>query len=156
MRAILIGERMNRATYRPTCWPDVSGARYWRLQLRFGAFRDCASRLKLGSLGVEWTDAANLLPPDPQGVCWDATRAREAAIAWLPRLRGYDLAWLAGARVLAAFGVDRRGRTMAELVGRFVDLGGVPAVPVPHPSGLNHWWNDPRNPGRFRRRLRHA
>jgi hypothetical protein len=157
VRAVLIGERMNRRTYRPTRWPEVvQTERYWRLQLRFGLFRDGQGRQRLESLGLRWEDGLNLLPPDPQGVPWDAVTAREVAAAWLPRLRGYDVTYLCGGRVLDAFGVDRCGLRLSQLYGRPLDIGGALATCLPHPSGLNRWWNDPRNPERLKRRLRRA
>jgi uracil-DNA glycosylase len=35
--------------------------------------------------------------------------------------------------------------SLAETIGTRVDLDGVPAVPLPHPSGVNLWLNDPAN-----------
>ena len=53
----------------------------------------------------------------------------------------YDLILLAGKNVAAAFGwVDAQYMEWRE---RF--------VVIPHPSGVNRWWNDPRNMGSMRR-----
>lgn len=149
---ILVGERMNQATWRPTCWPDVACRRYWDVMVRLGAFRDARSCAKLKSLGLRWDVAVNLLPPDPQGVPWDAAMAREVAAAWLPRLSEFDLVMLAGRRVVDAFGVELLG-TVSECCGSEVDLGGVAGLVLPHPSGLCRWWNDPENVAEFRRRV---
>lgn len=151
-RVVLVGERMNQATWRPKCWPDVWCRRYWDVMVRLGAFRDSRSRAKLESLGLRWDLAVNFLPPDPQLVPWDAARAREVASAWLPRLQEeFSLVLLAGKRVVDAFGAELLG-TMAECCGSTVDLGGVGGVMLPHPSGLSRWWNDPANVEEFRRR----
>lgn len=149
---ILVGERMNVPTWRPRCWPDVSCRRYWDVMLRAGAFRDARSQAKLRSLELTWDRAVNLLPPDPQGVPWDAAKAREVAAAWLPRLAEYGLVLLAGRRVIDAFGVELLG-TVSECCGSEVDLGGVAGLVLPHPSGLCRWWNGPANVAEFKRRV---
>jgi hypothetical protein len=139
VRVIVVGERMNRTTWRPRGWPTVMRQdRYWELMLRLGAFRDGQSRVKLASLGLGDCDAVNLLPPDPQGVPWEAERAEEVASVWLDHLREYDGCLLAGARVAAAVGL--RGR-MTDLLGRRSSVFGVRVVVIPHPSGLNRFWN---------------
>jgi hypothetical protein len=57
------------------------------------------------------------------------------------RFAGRSFVLLAGHRVAAAFGV--REGYLREFV-----LQGVPAAVVPHPSGVNRWWNDPANVAR--------
>lgn len=56
-------------------------------------------------------------------------------------LKQYDEVWFVGSRVANAFGCSR-----VPLFER-VDLEDVrpPAYVVPHPSGVNHWWNDEAN-----------
>jgi len=68
---------------------------------------------------------------------------------------------LVGRRVARAFGVSNAylrwtqvsqrqtadGRTTSEVLHRR-------AVVIPHPSGVNRWWNDPKNEARARRFLR--
>lgn len=49
---------------------------------------------------------------------------------------------LAGKRVAGAFGI-RRVDYLDE--AHYVGVTGLPAVVVPHPSGVNRWWNDPAN-----------
>jgi uracil-DNA glycosylase len=41
---------------------------------------------------------------------------------------------------------------LTAVVGRRLELGGIPAIPLPHPSGASGWLNDPAN----RRRLEQA
>ena len=149
---ILVGERMNQATWRPVCWPDVACGRYWRVMTRLGAFRDGRSGEKLRSMGLTWDLAVNLLPPDPQSVPWNAEGAAAVARAWLPRLKGYDLVLLVGRRVVDAFGVELLG-SFTECCGSEVDLGRVTGFVVPHPSGLSRFWNDAWNVERFKERL---
>lgn len=137
---IVVGERMNQATWRPRDWPvAVSHPRYWKLMRRLGAFNDEKSKTKLASLGLTGYDAVNLLPPDPQRSPWDAERAKEVMAAWLDHLRGYDRCFLTGVKVSAAIGL--RGRQVG-LLGRRSSVCGVRVVVIPHPSGLNRFWND--------------
>lgn len=65
------------------------------------------------------------------------SRAREIADA----ARGRSLL-LAGQQVARAFGHSGR-------LYRFEAVMGVRAATIPHPSGLNRYWNDPRNRNRF-------
>lgn len=141
MRSYLIGERQNSKTWRPPFWPGVSGEKYWRLMLKLRAFRDEQSQAKLRRLGIEVSEclSVNLLPPDPQTVPWDAEKAREVAGFWLPRFHR-RLLYLAGGRVAAAFGV-RRGPLRGSF-GKSSMVGGSRIIIIPHPSGLNHFWND--------------
>ena len=149
MREIVIGERANLPAQRRR---DQTAAKYLRLMLKLRAFNDTRSRQKLARIGVHVAEAesANLLLQSPQGVPWDAGRAREVAEDWLLRLRGC-LAYLAGGRVARAFGVTER--SLREVYGRSLRIGGVVAVVIPHPSGLNHFWNDAGDVSRLRRRL---
>ena len=152
MRALVIGERMNLPEV--PGWAEMIPARWVRLSLRLGAFRDRVSRAKLASVGVDVAscDSMNLVCPAPQGVGWDAAAARRSAEVLtdqhLPRC---SAAYLCGLRVARAFGV--RGR-IADLAGKTAgEIGGCRLVVLPHPSGLNLWWNDPRNVRRLRRCL---
>jgi uracil-DNA glycosylase family 4 len=36
-------------------------------------------------------------------------------------------------------------RSLSQAIGRRYDLGGVPAIPLPHPSGASGWLNDPEH-----------
>jgi uracil-DNA glycosylase len=42
---------------------------------------------------------------------------------------------------------------LTECVGRRFELGGAPAVPLPHPSGASGWLNDPANRTRLTRAI---
>ena len=63
-------------------------------------------------------------------------------------LWGKPLVILVGRNVARAFGAN----SVAYLEGFL--LGYVNAVVIPHPSGLNRWWNDPANTERARRFMR--
>lgn len=67
-------------------------------------------------------------------------------------LRGRRVVLL-GANVSRAFGVSFR--KLSEVVLSWHPVGeGLAAAVVPHPSGLNRWWNDPDNRVRARLFLR--
>jgi len=57
----------------------------------------------------------------------------------------YDAVFLAGKRVAKAFGVEAEYFDKVE--------GDTPIYVVPHPSGINTWWNDPCNRERARQFL---
>jgi len=150
MRLLLIGERMNGPTWRPDEWPSLRGDRYWRLMLRVSAFNAEKSKAKLALIGLTEYDAVNLLPPDPQGVRWDSAKANEVAVSWLNHMREYDRCFLAGKRVAASLGV--RGN-LPDLVGKKLSVFGVKVTVIPHPSGLNRFWNDSAAVEELRERL---
>jgi hypothetical protein len=137
-RVLVIGERFNAPPRR--AWDEMTPRRWADACLALGAFRDGPSRLKLASVGVaaDRADCLNLTPAAVQGQPWRSDFAAAVAALVLPRLAGWRVAYLCGARVAAAFGV--RG-PVTPIFGRPVDLGGATAVVVPHPSGLNLWWN---------------
>lgn len=97
-------------------------------------------------------DAANLLGEFPgkqgKGDAFPAAAARLAAAAL--DLSGRPLVVLGGRGVAAAFGEG--GRAWLEAF----PLRGIPAIVVPHPSGVSHWWNCPANAARASLVLRAA
>lgn len=86
-----------------------------------------------------------------RGTRFPAAEAREAAARLMKRPGPCDVLLLAGRRVALAFGADpvyfREVRPPA--IGRQTFV-------VPHPSGLNRWWNDPLNRDRARAFLEHV
>lgn len=91
----------------------------------------------------------NLLPGH---VAWDdgTAMAMAEAVLWC-RVSDYDYVLLMGRRVAAACGMGD-----APYLRRF-RFGKTTFVVVPHPSGMNRWWNDLDNRRRgytFLRRLR--
>lgn len=130
---------MNAKTWRPYFWPDVDREEYWDLMLRMSAFRDPMSTSKFKKIGLETWSAVNLLPPDPQGIPWDAKMATVVAKTWRERLAHYEFVVLVGQRAATAFGLSIK---TSFLMGQVFDLDGITATIVPHPSGLNRWWND--------------
>ena len=80
-----------------------------------------------------------------KGSAWPITAARKAASTLLPRLAGRT-AILLGKRVARAFGMARLGYfTLAPIRCGAAGIMPVWVVIVPHPSGINRWWNDPAN-----------
>lgn len=98
-----------------------------------------------------WVEARNLINVFPgrcgeKGDHFDVDAARLAADAMMPQLRGRT-AIIAGRKVADAFGID------APFLSR-VEKAGVVFWPIPHPSGVNLWYNDPLNAERVERLLR--
>lgn len=80
----------------------------------------------------------------PKGDVFPRARARGAARRLLGRLEGRSVL-LAGKNVAHAFGVRSEYLVWGDHPGGFV------CAAIPHPSGVNHWWNDEANRRRFRR-----
>lgn len=92
---------------------------------------------------LEHFELLNLLrrypgPAGDKGDAFPAGRARRAARRLSGRLRARTVL-LAGKRVGAAFGVG------AEYLEWGTHEQGFAFVVIPHPSGVNRWWNDPDN-----------
>jgi len=149
MTSLLVGERFNQRTWRPSLFA-IPSANYVNVMTRLGAFPAGHSRVKLESLGVRWTQSMNLLPPDPQGVKWNAELAATVA-AYLMLHTAHDLLWLAGIRVARAFGIRADEQLyfqpLSSESGAWEPSYDPPrlCVIVPHPSGLNRWWNHEEN-----------
>lgn len=60
------------------------------------------------------------------------------------RFRVPDLVMLAGRRVARAFRMPRASEYFV-IDPECKRVAGLPAVIVPHPSGINRWWNEPLN-----------
>lgn len=104
---------------------------------------------RLETLGFDLTDAdtVNLLPGSSDVGAWDLVDARHNAKAVMQDALfgadapGYNRVLLCGVRVPAALGLARGLLSTAELFD-------VVFFVVPHPSGLNRWWNDKENVAR--------
>lgn len=157
IQTLTIGERFNQATFRPAQSQDVP--RLCQLLRRFGVYRLGKSRMKLSLIGVEVTDGMNLTLPDPQGVPFNARLASRVAAQVVKYVRDqtpdwqFDALYLCGRRVQTAFGLEH-AKDFADFWMR--PNGGLVygqrsrdtvcgVLCVPHPSGLNHWWNDDVN-----------
>ena len=134
---VVVGERFNIGRrWRPR---DEGMETNLRLLLRLGAFRKGKSRRCLVKHGLKWDRSMNLLMPHDRGE-WDASRAKEVASEISSKLEEeFDSIVLCGRRVAKAFSVE----------GDFLDRVGRYLL-CPHPSGLNHWWNDEGNRRRAR------
>lgn len=148
-RPLLIGEAPARTT--PPGWPPFYGRqrsakRLWEMGLR--VTRSSAS-------GVGNVDAVNLIDEYP-GPRWPAARARDV---------GRDLLFgtptLTQPQVWSRTHVLLVGRNVADAFGaltswdwfewfKFRDDRQTEFAIVPHPSGLNRWWNEPKNAARAR------
>jgi len=142
VRPLLIGERRNRPSARE--WDALEWA---TACVGDGAF-DEADGVKLARIGLslDACDRLNVHPPGSQGDPWDADLAARVATRLVDVVAERPVVYVAGGLALAAVSAVRRGNPLAEVYGRTVHAPalGRPVVPVPHPSGLNRWWNDPR------------
>lgn len=78
-----------------------------------------------------------------KGDAFPAAEARTKALLLMKRYAGRRVTLvLAGKKVAGAFGL--RGRDYFER-GRFHEFPNIGFVTVPHPSGVNRWWNDAGN-----------
>lgn len=132
MLRLVVGERFNApcSLYVEQQYAE-DHQRYIKLMRRLGAFSNCKERLAtIGVTGDLWQ---NLLPPSPS--CIQATWDHAAARAVASYITDVDVVFMCGRRVQRAFGV----RTSED-----VDVVWAEPVliAVPHPSGLNRFWND--------------
>lgn len=134
MSIVVIGERRNARPWRPA---DPKKEMDPRFLLKMGAFnRGTAWRFMHDKVGLRWNAAMNLLMPTwAGGEDWRSNRAEEVARACAPYLeKEFDCIVLTGRRVAQAFG---KSIDFLERDGKYFSL--------PHPSGLNRWWNDAKN-----------
>jgi hypothetical protein len=130
---------------------ELRSKTYASTAMRYGAFTDEDSQKKLLELGLHPLSlrvrTMNLLPPAEPG-SWDADLANEVARNAKNYLldRGFDVFVYAGTRVAQAFDFHITGYGYAE-------SDYCVEVKVPHPSGLNRFWNDALNVEELRRRL---
>jgi uracil-DNA glycosylase len=93
-------------------------------------------------------ERVNLLARYPgklgKGDAFDLAAGRSAAFRLLPRMVGRRSVLLGG-KVAASFGLR------AAPMFAWRRIGGAVVAVAPHPSGISHWWNDPRNVRRARR-----
>lgn len=108
-------------------WPAPVGVAGWRLW-RMAHERTGVTRWQW-ICGTERTNLCTLT--------WDRGLAIERARALVPRLEGHT-ALLLGIDVVAAF----RAIVDAPLLRPLEPLPGRPWFDIPHPSGLNRWYND--------------
>lgn len=125
MRATIVGEAPGRRGNR-TPLDGPAGDRLARL----------AGMADRGEL-LQRFDAVNLLGRWPgssgKGAAWPRERSRRAARR--RPLRGVCV--LLGLRVAGAYGLEALG------FYEWLDTGRALAVAIPHPSGVNHLYNDP-------------
>lgn len=116
-------------------------------------FSDGRCRRRLAALGLDLDAVAlyNLLPdwpgPSSKGSAFHVPTVREVAAELLPALAAHARVVIAGKRAAAALGFREPYLVWAE-----GPTGGRWAV-LPHPSGVNRWWNNPANVDAARRFL---
>jgi uracil-DNA glycosylase len=90
--------------------------------------------------------------PSGRGDRTPAPREQELCAFW----RDWELELLRPRLIVTVGGLALRGLlglpSLTPCVGERYELGGMPVVPLPHPSGASGWLNDPDN----RRRLERA
>ena len=139
-RILAVGERFNfYKTWTPT---NPATNHSFRLRKSFGFYRHGNKRLS--NLGVHWTDGINLLWPSHEIGSWNRLEARAVVRAIRPDAEDYDLIVLFGRRVCNAFIVP------FEICNPHSQGKGI-YLPMPHPSGLNRMWNDPKVVEKVRR-----
>lgn len=117
-----------------------------------GARLELAAGLRAGTLHESF-DAVNLLPEYPgkagrgKGDAFDPYEARRRVFNLAPRLLPSAVVLLCGRAVARAFGV-------ADDYFVWTRFGCFVVAVIPHPSGVNRWWNCPRNRARAARFLR--
>lgn len=136
-RPLLIGEAPARTTpkdFPPFFGRERSAARLWEIGLR-------VSR-EAGRPGN--VDAINLIPEWP-GAKWPVDVARGCArqLVFGKKLAGRKRVVLVGRRVARAFGIDDDREWFKWFYLKTGDV--MLFATMPHPSGLNRWWNEPGN-----------
>lgn len=80
---------------------------------------------------------------DEEPAKWNRMTARANARAFCSEIERLKRSWtliLLGRKVCDAFRIEQ-----PEWLGWYRSLDWGPMVAVPHPSGLNRWWNDKEN-----------
>jgi uracil-DNA glycosylase len=131
-RVAIVGEAPSRTSARP--FDGQSGRRLERLGVDLDG-------VALYNVLDEWPGPAH------KGSRFRVPDARPAAAALLERLSSHARVVVAGHRAAAALGFRER-----YLVWAPGPTGALWAV-LPHPSGVNRWWNDPENADAARRFL---
>ena len=108
---------------------------------------------------VERTERHNLLGKWPgragKGDCFPMSRAKQAAGVLCEALGGRDVIFV-GKNVAAAFGIRKATYLSWALFCDEASGASFEAAVVPHPSGINRWWNDPKNRRAARAFMRRA
>jgi len=133
----VVGERCNGR--RRSHWDTASIETWAKFTWSVAAFFDGPSRSKLLSIGLDWhsVKCVNLMPPSPVIREWNARRASETV-----NLMGFSefaLVFACGVKVCSAMGFIGK---LTDSVGEIVPARSREIVPLPHPSGLNRFWNN--------------
>jgi uracil-DNA glycosylase len=139
VRPLLIGEAPGRST--PPGWPaffgrDRSARVLWQLGFRVSRAADRPGNV----------DAMNLIDFYP-GAKWPTEHARTCAHGLMHSLQARSRVVLVGRQVARAFGALESWDWFEWfwLHADHEERTGPRFAIMPHPSGLNRWWNDPRH-----------
>lgn len=132
MRVLLVGHSLPRGYKDPTqVFPDAS-ARWYCKSMEVEDIHD-------------WMDTLNLVNRDGMSEKVTAAELRAGATRVAGWFRYYDYVLFAGTGVAKWFKVEIPGKTLPPYFSVFRLNDGTKATIVPHPSGLNRWWNLPLN-----------
>ncbi len=131
--AIAVGPNPNTHIERP--WSYDNGGAAGRIE------RLCGER-------ITWY---NIFDYEPKWTADTKDEALRRVLTWLLEEKPSATILALGRHVQEAFDVSD-----AEPLERFSILGNWTMIAVPHPSGLNRWWNEPRNVLEATRVLRKA
>jgi uracil-DNA glycosylase len=139
-RPIIVGEAPSRLSD-----PEIA------FSGRSGTFLERAAGLKPGRLRG-WFECVNLLRVWP-GPC-DGRRGSRFRGGRVARSRAAEIrdraaasgrpVLVAGRRAAAVFDIPQPVEYLT-----WYRVGDVPVAVIPHPSGVNKWWNEPANRARF-------
>lgn len=139
MKPLIIGEAPSKNEHPPSPIAGRIGRRLAKCAgMNFEAFLEHFDRVNL--LEVRQDTAEH-------GFKFDMGQARHNAVQLIPRMMAAPYVLLLGRRVSAAFWLDAAYFTrirFPRMVNGGVEEGAVVYI-VPHPSGFNHWWNDPEH-----------
>ena len=141
-KTLLLGERFNHKASGPHATAHFTSEvdRWYRTSLSIGCFCRGPSKGKLRSIGLSWDASLNLTLPAPQGVAFDMNQARTVA-AHLLRETACELLLLCGQKVAdAVCGNPKLPLFVATPVKLPFESHVRWIARIPHPSGLNRWW----------------
>jgi hypothetical protein len=139
-RPLLVGEGPNA-----TGCPDQRLALTGRVMQRLCAWSGLTTAAYLRRF-----ERRNLFHTRAEAERWSAPAARGRATELAAGLECHRELLLLGRRVAAAFGLDGHGFHTWHQVGEHQ------ALLLPHPSGLNHHWNETQNRDRMGQEIREA
>lgn len=149
---LVVGERVNNPTISDVAverWRDWWEEHSWDGVIAVPSSGGSLRRMKK-LLGGRPYRVVNILPPDNRIGTWDrelAQRIAADAAPWTAYQEQYDSIVLLGRRVSGLFFPKSE-------FGYIGQIGKLPALCFPHPSGRSRWWNDKNAERRAKRWLK--